>query len=165
MLMLAAVTMATNDLKCICCRGNVESCQKQINITKQGRESFRYCSLRIERPCDGSVDHVTLIHCIPGGRKWISQRWKQVSSTRRLTRLLVTVSADMILHFSFWYLLLFYFFFFVLFGGTLMSDKLINGLPLPNLSLVINSNVLFRRVKSISLPYMVTASLQWQAVG
>lgn len=163
--MLVAVTMATNDLKCICCRGNVESCQKQINITKQGRESFRYRSLRIERPCNGAVDHVTLIHCIPGGGRKMNQSEMKTSVKHAQTD--TTIGYCQCRHNITFQLLIFaaVSFFFFFFGGTLMSDKLINGLPLPNLSLVINTNVLFQRVKSISLPYMVTASLQCQAVG
>lgn len=67
-----------------------------------------------------------------------------MSNTHRMILLLITVIADMI--FTFHLLILA-----VVFGCRFMFDMLINGLPLPNLSLVINSNELFQTIKSISL--------------
>ena len=132
-------------LKSICWRCYVESCQRQINKTKQRRESFDSV-FQQWAPCDSSV------------AMWLwftAVEEKMNQSVMKTGSLMCQVLTD-------WY------YYWLLspptcsyisacdicccfFGCRFMFDKLINGVPLPDLSLVINSNELFHRIKSISL--------------
>lgn len=84
----------------------------------------------------------------------ISHENKHIRQSSMCTMILpaVTVTASVISFYSSWYLQL-------VFGYRIMFDKLIDELPLAT-SLVINNNELFRRIKSIRLPYMGAVSLQ-----